>query len=55
MRFENLAKIHSARDAERIQQYVKRRTILEKRQILLGHNLGDDTLIAVATGHFVAN
>ncbi len=55
MRFKNLADIHSARNAERIQQYVKSRAVFEKRHILFGHNLGDNTLVAVASGHFVAN
>ena len=53
MRLENLANIHSARNTQRIQQYVKAPAVFEERHVLFRHNLGDDTLVAVAAGHLV--
>jgi hypothetical protein len=51
---EDLADIHAARHAERVQQDVDRRAVGEERHVLLRHHLGDHALVAVAAGHLVA-
>ena len=55
MSFQNLTDVHSARHAKRIQQYVQSCAIFEERHIFLGHNPGDNALVAVAPGHLVAD
>jgi hypothetical protein len=34
---------------------VHRRAVAQERHVLFGHDLGDDALVAVASGHFVAD
>ena len=54
MRLEDLADIHAARHAERVQHDVDRRAVLEIRHVLARHDPRDDALVAVAAGHLVA-
>jgi hypothetical protein len=51
---EDLADVHSARHAERVEDHVDRRAVLHERHVLLGHDLGDHALVAVAAGELVA-
>src|SRR5687767_1614753 len=53
--FENLTDVHARRNAERIQDDVNRRPILQIGHVLFGENSGNDALIAVPAGHFVAD
>src|SRR4051812_20069297 len=50
----DLADVHAARDAERVEDDVDRRAVLEVRHVRLGHDLRDDALVAVAAGELVA-
>ena len=54
VRLEDLADVHPARDAERVQHDVDRAPVLEERHVLLGDDLRDDALVAVAPGELVA-
>ena len=54
VRLEDLADVHPARHAERVQQDVDRAAVLEERHVLLGDDLRDDALVAVAAGELVA-
>src|ERR671933_474354 len=51
---ENLADIHSARDAQRTQDHIHWSPILHERHVLLRHDLGDDTLVAMPASKLVA-
>ena len=51
---EDLADVHPARHAERVEQDVDRAAVLEERHVLLGDDLRDDALVAVAAGELVA-
>ena len=51
---QDLADVHAARHAERVEDHVDRRAVLEERHVLLGHDLGDHALVAVAAGELVA-
>ena len=53
--FEHLPDIHSGRHTQRIEDEVHRRSIREIRHVLLGDDLGDNTLVAVAARHLVAH
>ena len=53
--FENLAHVHTAGHAERIEQDVDRRPVREERHVLFGQDLRDHTLVAVTAGHLVAD
>ena len=55
VRLEDLADVHSARHAERIEDDVDRSPIGQEGHVLLGQDLGDDALVAVAAGHLVAD
>ena len=55
VRLENLSDVHSARHAERVEHDVHRTAVGEERHVLLGHDAGNDTLVAVASGHLVAD
>src|SRR5205814_10688196 len=55
MRLENLADVHPARHAERIEHDVNRAPIRQKGHVLLWHDAGNDTLVAVASRHLVAD
>ncbi|CAI8428631.1 MAG: Uncharacterised protein [Synechococcus sp. MIT S9220] len=52
---EHLADIHSAGNAERIQHDVHRSAIGEVRHVLTREDAADDSLVAMAAGHLVAN
>ena len=54
VRLEQLADVHSARNAERVQDDVDRRAVGEERHVLDRKYLGDDTLVAVPTRELVA-
>src|SRR4051794_2129999 len=54
MRLEDLADVHAARHAERVEQDVDGAPVLEERHVLLGDDLRDDALVAVASGELVA-
>ncbi len=54
VRLEDLADVHPARHAERVQDDVDRATVLEERHVLLGDDLRDDALVPVAAGELVA-
>jgi len=52
---ENLADVHSAGHAQRIEQDVHGRSIFQKRHVFFGDDAGDDALVAVAAGHLIAD
>ena len=54
MGLEDLADVHARRHAERVEDDVGRRPVLEERHVLLGQDAADDALVAVAAGHLVA-
>ena len=54
VRLEDLADVHPARHAQRVQDHVDRAAVLEERHVLLGHDLRDHALVAVAAGELVA-
>src|SRR5207247_3141155 len=51
---EDLADVHPARYAERVEDDVDRRAVLEERHVLLRDDPGDHALVAVAAGELVA-
>src|SRR5579872_1748199 len=55
VRFENLAHVHTRRNAERIEHNLHRRAVWQIRHVFRGNDARDDALVAVASGHFVAN
>ena len=52
---ENLTDVHAARNAERVEHEVDRRAVLQVRHVFFGQDAADDTLVAVAAGHLVAD
>ncbi len=54
MGLEDLADIHAARHAERIEHDVDRRAVGEERHVLLRHDARHDALVAMASRHLVA-
>src|SRR3989440_4240381 len=54
MRLENLADVHPARHAERVEHDVDGPAVLEEGHVLFRDNLGDHALVAVAAGELVA-
>src|SRR5690606_24019554 len=52
---ENLADVHTARNTEGVEDNVNRRAVFEEGHIFCGHDPRDDTLVAVAAGHLVAD
>src|SRR5215211_3595229 len=54
VRLEDLPEVHPARHAERVQDHVDGRAVLEVRHVGLGHDLRDHALVAVAAGELVA-
>src|SRR6478736_3946924 len=54
VRLEDLADVHAARNAERVEHDVDGRTVREVRHVLDGEDLRDDALVAVASGELVA-
>ena len=55
VRLEDLADVHPARHAERVEDDVDRRAVRQERHVLGRQDLGDDALVAVAAGHLVAD
>ena len=54
VRLQNLADVHAARHAERVQHDVDRGAVVEIRHVLDRHDHADHALVAVAPGHLVA-
>src|SRR5690606_4055138 len=54
VQLEDLADVHSSRDTERVEHDVDGGAVLEERHVLDREDLGDDALVAVATGELVA-
>src|SRR5690348_6037722 len=54
MRFENLADIHTRRNAQGIQHDIYRRTVRHVGHVFLRDDPGDHALVAVTSRHFVA-
>ena len=55
MRLEDLADVHPARHAERVEDDVDGRAVGQVGHVLGGQDLGDHALVAVAAGHLVAD
>src|SRR4051812_18971066 len=55
VRLEDLTDVHAARNAERVQHDVHRSAVFEVRHVLLRQDPAHDTLVAVTTGHLVAD
>ena len=55
VRLEDLADVHPARHAERVEDDVDRGAVRQEGHVLRGEDLGDDALVAVAAGHLVAD
>ena len=55
MRLEDLTDVHARRNAERVENDLDRRAIRQVRHVLLGEDAADDALVAVASGHLVAD
>src|SRR3954454_9270463 len=55
VRLEDLADVHAARHAERVEQDVDGGAVRQVRHVLDRQHLGDDALVAVAAGHLVAD
>src|SRR5688572_20764026 len=55
VRLEDLPGVHAARHAERVEDDVDRRPVLEERHVLDREDLRHDALVAVAAGHLVAD
>jgi hypothetical protein len=52
---QDLPDVHAARHAERVEHDLHRRAVGQERHVLLGHDPGDDALVAVAARHLVAD
>src|SRR6478752_6965685 len=52
---QDLADVHPARHAERVEDDVDGRAVRQERHVLGRQDLGDDALVAVTAGHLVAN
>src|SRR4030095_3248485 len=55
MRFQNLADVHARRNTEGVQYDIDGRAVLEIRHVLFRQDAGDNSLVTVAAGHFVAD
>src|SRR5688500_3114605 len=55
VRLQHLADVHAARHAERVEHDVDRSAVGHERHVLDGQDLGDHALVAVASGHLVAD
>ena len=55
VRLEDLSDVHTRRHAERIEDDLHRRSILEVRHVLFGQDARDDALVTVTSGHLVAD
>ena len=52
---QDLADVHPARHAERVEDDVDRRAVRQEGHVLLGQDPGDHALVAVTPGHLVAH
>ena len=52
---ENLADVHTRRNAERVEHDLHRRAVRQIRHVLFRQDARDDALVAVAAGHLVAD
>ena len=55
MGLEDLSDVHTLRHAERVEHDVDRLTIGQERHVFLRHDARNDTLVAVTSGHLVAD
>ena len=55
VRLQNLADVHTAGHAQRIEHDLQRRAVRQERHVLHRQDLGDHTLVAVPAGHLVAD
>src|SRR5713226_3089076 len=55
VRLENLADVHTRRNAERIENDLDRSAVRHVGHVFLRHDARDDAFVAVAAGHFVAD
>src|SRR5260370_14728728 len=55
VRLQNLADVHTRRNAKRIENDLDRSAVRHVRHVFLRHDAGDDALVAVASGHLVAD
>ena len=55
MGFQNLTDVHTARNAQRIQDDVHRSSVGQERHIFFWQDLGNNPFVPVATGHLIAD
>ena len=55
MGFKQLAKVHAAWNAERVQDDIYRSTIIHERHIFFRKNTSNNTLVSVTTRYLVAD
>ena len=55
VRFQDLADVHTAWHAQRVQDDLHRRPVFEVRHVLFRQDARDDALVTVAAGHLVAD
>ena len=55
VRLQDLAHVHTAGHAQRVQQDLHRGAVGQEGHVLLGQDLGDHALVAVPAGHLVAH
>ena len=55
MDFEYLTDVHTGRNAQRVKNDVKRRTVGQERHILGFEDTGHNTLVSMTAGHFIAH
>ena len=55
MGLKYLSNVHTGRNTEWVENDVNRCSILKEWHVLNRSNLGDNTLVSVATGHLVAD
>ena len=52
---EHLSDVHARRHTQRVQDQIDRSTILQEWHVLLGDDLGHNTLVTMAPGHFISH
>ncbi len=55
VRLENLTHVHTAGNTQRVEHDLDRRAVGKERHVFDRQDLGNHTLVPVATGHLVAN
>src|ERR1019366_6672976 len=55
VRLQDLSDVHAAGYAQRVEDDLDRRPVLEVRHVLFGEDAGEDALVTVAPGHLVAD